>query len=246
MTIVEELAVAGLSAGETRVYVALLELGSSTTGPISARAGISAAKVYPVLEKLLKKGLASFVFKNNVRFYSACSPNRLIDFLHKKEEALHKNLLEVEGMLPQLKGLRMPERYSVEMFFGLEGIKSAADEALEALSSGDEVLAAGLTEGKGDVFNRYWLSWNKKRLSKKVGCRLLFTGRSKYSKNYSKHPRTSIRYLSEVYPAAIDVMGDKVLIFTYGDNPACVVITNREIAFSFKNFFESLWKIAKK
>lgn len=246
MVIVEELAVAGLSAGETRVYLALLQLGPSTTGPISARAGISAAKVYPVLEKLLKKGLASFVFRNKVRVYSACSPNRLIDFLNKRQDELRKNLREVEKILPQLKSLKAPAPYSAEMFFGFEGIKSAAMEALEQLSSGDEVLAAGLTKTKGDVFNRFWMQWNKKRLSKRVGCRLLFTERSEYSKNYSRHARTQIRYLSEVYPAAIDIFGDKVLVFTYGDNPACVVITNREIAASFKNFFESMWTIARK
>ena len=41
-------------------------------------------------------------------------------------------------------------------------------------------------------------------------------------------------------------MGDNVLIFTYGEEPSCLFISNKEIANSFKTFFETMWKVAKK
>lgn len=53
---------------------------------------------------------------------------------------------------------------------------------------------------------------------------------------------TSIRILEGVTPSAVDVIGNNVLIFTYGEEPSCLSIKNLEIAQSF----ETLWKIAKK
>ena len=54
-----------------------------------------------------------------------------------------------------------------------------------------------------------------------------------------------VRILEGITPSAIDIMKDKVLIFTYGEEPSCLFIKNLEIADSFKSFFEALWKIAK-
>ena len=55
----------GFSDREIRVYIALLEIGKSTAGPISIKANLSQTKVYETLGKLIEKGLVSF----NLRFY---------------------------------------------------------------------------------------------------------------------------------------------------------------------------------
>ncbi len=54
-----------------------------------------------------------------------------------------------------------------------------------------------------------------------------------------------VTVLGGITPSAIDVMGDKVLIFTYEEEPSCLVIANEGIAKSFTTFFETMWKIAK-
>ena len=45
----------GLTQGEIRVYLALLELHTSTAGPIIEKAGLPSSVVYLALNKLLKK-----------------------------------------------------------------------------------------------------------------------------------------------------------------------------------------------
>ena len=57
----EELEQIGLTKGEIKVYVALLELGESTKTPIARKSEVSPGKVYDVLERLLRKGLVSTI-----------------------------------------------------------------------------------------------------------------------------------------------------------------------------------------
>src|SRR3989344_5620749 len=47
---------AGLTEGEAKVYLALMELGSSTTGPIIEKAHVAKSIIYQLLDKLIQKG----------------------------------------------------------------------------------------------------------------------------------------------------------------------------------------------
>ena len=48
----------GLTQGEIKVYLALLKLGKSSTGPIANEAQISRSKLYSILDKLAKNILS--------------------------------------------------------------------------------------------------------------------------------------------------------------------------------------------
>jgi len=47
----------GLTKGEIKTYLTLLQIGESTTGKIIDEAGISSGKIYEILNKLIRKGL---------------------------------------------------------------------------------------------------------------------------------------------------------------------------------------------
>ena len=74
----------GFSAGEEKVYLAMLKLGESSTGRISKESGVSRSKVYEILEKLSKKGLASHFKRNNVSFFRAADPKSISKYLGTK------------------------------------------------------------------------------------------------------------------------------------------------------------------
>ena len=61
----------GLTRSEINVYLALLELGSSTTGKIIDKAKVSSSKIYEVLDKLIQKGLVSFIIKSGIKYFQA-------------------------------------------------------------------------------------------------------------------------------------------------------------------------------
>ena len=52
---------AGLTNAEARVYLALLELGSTTAGPVIKKAGLHRGTTYQVLQRLLEKGHQSLL-----------------------------------------------------------------------------------------------------------------------------------------------------------------------------------------
>jgi sugar-specific transcriptional regulator TrmB len=66
-----ELTKLGLTEGEAKVYLALLKLGSSTVGPIVKKSKVAYSNIYEVLERLISKGLVSFIKKEKTKYFQA-------------------------------------------------------------------------------------------------------------------------------------------------------------------------------
>ena len=93
----------GLTRSEIAVYFALLELGSSTTGPIIKKSGIASGKAYLIMDKLVMKGLATYVIKSGVKYYQPTDPERLMDYMREKESDLRKKEEKLRDVIPFLK-----------------------------------------------------------------------------------------------------------------------------------------------
>lgn len=92
----------GLTEGESKVYLALLGLGQTTTGPIVKKAGVTTSKSYKILSRLEEKGLVSHVFKSKVKYFKAAPPPKVLDLIKKKQEELEQRRWEVEKKMPEL------------------------------------------------------------------------------------------------------------------------------------------------
>ncbi|MBI2581890.1 helix-turn-helix domain-containing protein [Candidatus Woesearchaeota archaeon] len=92
----------GLSEGESKIYLALLKIGSSTVAKITKEVKIHRTNVYDFLEKLLIKGLVNYVIKGGVKHFKATHPNKLHDYLKEKENVVSTilpNLTELAKFL---------------------------------------------------------------------------------------------------------------------------------------------------
>ncbi len=237
----------GLTRGEITVYLTLLKLGETTTGKIIEAAGISSGKIYEILEKLAKKGLVSYIIREKTKHFAAADPSRILDYMAEREKALKTQEDELKKILPQLKGLQVSieKKYQATIHKGFRGIQTAAYEALRAMKTGDEVLAMGLISRKEKAYNLLWQAWHKERIKKKIKCKVIFSDRgSEHYAKFLKMPYTEVRVIEGLTPAAVDIMADKVMIFTHIE-PSCLVITSEEIKQSFTQFFNTLWKIAR-
>ncbi len=238
----------GLTKGEIKVYLSLLRIGQTTTGKIIDEAGISSGKIYEILDKLVRKGLASYITKDKTKYFSAASPHRILDYIHEKESKLKQKEQELLKELPKLIAAEKFGRKESEtrLFKGFKGIQTAIFEALEDLTPEDEILAMGIVSSKEKQYNILWQRWHKERINKKIICKAIFSDtKTDYYCLFKKMKFTRIRVLKGITPSAIDVMKDRVLIFTYGKEPSCLTIRNAEVAQSFKTFFNNLWNIAK-
>ena len=237
----------GLTRGESKVYLTLLKIGETTTGKIIEEAQISAGKVYQILDKLIKKGLVSYIVKDKTKYFSASHPNRILDLLHEKEKNIKEKETEIKQILPSLIQDYNLERKNNEttLFKGLKGIQTVIFELLD--NSEKEILAMGITTSKDERFNLLWKKWHNEREKRRIKCKCLFSEINKeYSQKLKKMKFSEVKIINGVTPSAITISKEYVLIQTYKEDVECLLIRNENIAQSFRTFFETMWNSAKK
>ncbi len=238
----------GLTRNESIVYLSLLQLGTSKTGEILKKSGLTSGKIYEILESLKRKGLVSESRINRIKHFTAAPPARFFDYLEHKKDELKREEEDIKSLLPQLEKLRsfkLAELRST-VYTGFSGIKTAADEALSAMKPGEEIITMGATSLKDPKYNKFWLRWQVRRIEKKISQRVIFSERSKYFEEFKKAKRTTARVLTAITPVAVEVYGsDITLILNYTEPSSCILIYDKNTAASFRQFFEQLWNIAK-
>src|SRR3989338_6514101 len=110
---------AGLTEGEVKVYLALLELGSSTTGPIIEKSHIARSIIYQILEKLMQKGLVSQVIKEKTKYFQAAEPNKILEYIDERREKFEETKKVIENLLPELElKQKLAMKSEVAIYFG--------------------------------------------------------------------------------------------------------------------------------
>lgn len=243
----------GFTDGEIKVYLALLQLGVATKGPIAKAAAVSESKIYEILERLKNKGMLSFVQKKRgsreVMHYKPANPILLRDFLDKKREKVQQEEQLLNSILPilQQQMKEKKEEYSAVIYEGFKGIQTNNKEVLELITRNDEWVAMGTRSSKAKEFNILWIKWLQERAKKAGNARVLFVDKGTwYYNQLKKIKKTQVGYLKGIAPASVAITRNRVMIFNYGEHPSCLAITNDDIARSFKSFFNGLWSIAEK
>ena len=102
----ENLSKLGFSPSEIKIYLHLLKNGSSYPNRISAETKLNRTNVYEALDRLVSKGVASFITKNKVKWFEAKSPDFLLSLIKEKEEEfkITKTNILVRGRARTLAG----------------------------------------------------------------------------------------------------------------------------------------------
>jgi sugar-specific transcriptional regulator TrmB len=243
----------GLTKSEIKVYLTLLETGPTSTGPLVDRSGISSSKVYEILERLISKGLVSYVMRGRVKYFEAGTPKRIMDYMEDKERMLREQKERVKYILPKLAARRgvSEYRHNVTIFRGLRGLKTVFYESLDLMKPGEEVHVMGVPPRSGKV-NLFFVNWNKVRARKNVRFKIVFdeTARGEAQTKVTNSPISEIRFHPKgmVTPAAINLFKGRTVIFPAEteQEPMLIVIDSKEITDSFEAQFQSLWRQAAK
>ncbi|MFH1327180.1 MAG: helix-turn-helix domain-containing protein [archaeon] len=224
----------GLQEGEITVYLALLKLKDSTATQITKHTGLHRSHIYDLLEKLKEKGLVNFVIKNNVKYFRAASPNRLLEFIKEKETKIKK-------ILPELIEINKEEEedIKVEIYKGKEGIKTILNDILK---EGRDYFLFGHLKFEEIVpiyIEQFVRLANKKKITEKA---ILEQGVKIIPIKNHKYKHISKEYL---FPNATVVYKNKVAVFVWKEPYYVTLINNKDIAQSYKTHFNLLWKIAK-
>jgi len=230
----------GLTETEIKVYNSLLSFGSTSVGKIVESTGLYRKNIYDALNKLIDKGLVTYIMENKIKSYQSKDPDNLLRFLDEKKERILENKEELKLELPKLKAkfITNPQEVESEMYRGIEGIKTILKECLNY----NEILMIGAT---GDVENRlpyFWPKYNEKRISKKIKWKCLLIYESK-EKNITKSKYYEYKILPKIMsgPNVIYVYGDYVANVIWLEKPIAFVIKNKFVAKNYKNYFNYIW-----
>jgi len=243
----------GLTDSEIKVYLALLDLGDSTRGDIVNKSGVSGSKVYDLLEKLQEKGLVSIYLQDNIKHFKPVNPEQILNYLSdKKEEVIHMED-EVKSILPQLLAQFNAHKgeQEVELLTGLKGMEIIFREQVEILKKGEICYVIGGTRGiQEEAITAFFQKIHLLREKKGIKTKMLYNliQKENISQAFSKklYPHTETRYISTTSPVAINVYKDRTAILVFGKTTTAIHIKSQDIADSFIEYFDLLWKFSKK
>src|SRR3989344_575831 len=128
----------GLTEGEAKVYLALLELGASTSGPI------------------VKK----------TKYFQACQPNKILGYIKEREDILKKNKEKIERILPELiLKYSLSKNNEAQIYLGIKGIRTAYENLYLKLKKGDEFCFLGILAELSEDQEAYWRKDQKRRIN---------------------------------------------------------------------------------
>lgn len=229
----------GLTDGESKVYLALAKLGSSTVGPIVKEAKVAYSNIYEILNRLLEKGLISFILKEKTKYFQVTNFSRLYEYLDKKEQKIEKEKLLLKKLIPNLEKIQSSkEKQEAEVFVGFNGVRTAYERLIEGDSKEDHLFFY-IAEEHYEEIDKFWMRlYNKFKNLKVKGIANINYKKSKFIKK----THFKMKYVDFPIPGNIDIHEDKVLFTSFKDKPLATLITSKDIAAKFKEYFYSIWK----
>ena len=237
----------GLTERESKVYLALLELGSVTTGSVIKKSGVPNSKIYEVLERLQSKGLISWIVKGKIKYFQASEPKKILALFKDKERT-------IQEMLPELEAKRKisGERKSVEIFEGIKAIRGLFLGFLIDVKKGENFygFSTGETSTNKEIEDFYeW--WGTLKINSGLKDHLLISRKNKeifeksLSQEATKALRGILRFNDISFPGDTAIFRDKVVLLNWEETPSATLIVNKNLAEQYTNFFLGLWKISK-
>ena len=199
-----------------------------------------------------RRGLATEVTKNNVKYFEATDPDRIIDYLNVKKNEINISIDETKKFLPELKRYQNMhlEKQEARVYTGIEGWKTVYNEILSSLGGADEYIAFGLgkVEAEEKFVSGFIRKFHQRRVEKGAGARVILRPEAKQGirENFPKSMKnTKIKYTSIKIPTNIAIWKDNVLTLVWGENPVAFVIHSKQVADKYKEYFEYVWKSAR-
>ena len=243
-----ELKELSLTAGQIKVYEAILHTGIAGIQSIQEKTGLERRAIYDILNKLIEKGFTTYTEEKGHRKYQCTHPRNLKEVIEQKQNALNK----LQNKLPQITDLFLynKPKIAAEVYRGNEAMKALLNEALEHKATywigGNSGVEISTTEN----MKRWFHHWMQKRADQKkfmydlVDYGTYLEGLKPaaiqiHKKNYYKYCALPKDLTS---PMVIIIFGNKVAQVLWSKQSFAFVLESKEIKDSFMKYFNHFWK----
>jgi sugar-specific transcriptional regulator TrmB len=243
----EELIELGFNKNEAKVYLSLIKFRESDAHRIIQDTKFHKNIVYDNLDKLIEKGLVTYILKEGKKIFKIASPNMLIELFNEKEKEIQEKKEKAKKIAEEINKLSKQVRYKQEanIYRGIKGIKSFYKETLEGK---DYVVFGAPKRSLETMGETFWKNYNLKRIEKKIKVRMIFNPSIKSYGKTIVNKLTLVKYFDNDFEPLTEthIQEDKVGIIVWTEEPILFLIRDKNVANSYLKFFENMWKIAKR
>jgi sugar-specific transcriptional regulator TrmB len=235
----------GLSEKESRVYLALLPRRDTGTSKLIRATGLHGQFVYDALERLEDLGLAKHVTQNGRKKFSANTPNRLVALIDEKKLAAHSIARELQNRF------QGAHEQDFEVYQGREAFVAHEFQLMEEMPEGCTISILG---GGGNSYvgmiGEEMEAFEKIR--NRRGIKIRYISAAGQGENLKKMAAIRKNFEYRIFPHLenglidTDIWPDRLILQFYGDPVLSFTLTSKEIADSYQQFFEALWRASVK
>ncbi|MFH1850588.1 MAG: helix-turn-helix domain-containing protein [archaeon] len=233
----------GLNRNEAKVYLALVRRGSATAGVLIKDTAFHRNIVYDNLEKLIDRGLATYIISDGKKLFQARPPSYIMDNIDREEKEIkerRKIADEIVSQLDRIYGSENEETKST-IFRGVAGIRHVFSDILDTRK---DYSAIGVSKESEDIMGDvFWRNFHAKRRTLKVNATIILNHDYKeYSGNFLNDKTIKFRILPRRFKVLSETLiyGTKVAIIVFGTKPVATLIEDKAVADSYRKHFELL------
>jgi len=234
--IIEVLKELGFEEREIKIYLALIKNSNQTALQISKQTNIDRTTTYDLLEKLIQKGIISSNIINNSNHFKAISPKQLLIYFKEKYSSL-------ENILPQLNAIKQEsnEPINCELFTGLSGLKTILKDLI---NSKKDYKVIGIKKEYEDILSYF----NDQGIIKISEFKIKEIAIVNPNEKFKKAKHGVYRYLEKKLnqPITTILYDNKVVFFFWKEPYYAIRIEDKDFVKMQEEYFDLLWKIAKK
>lgn len=244
--LINQLSFYGFGEKEAKVYLTTLELSSSIASTIARRAEINRSTTYSILEDLKRKWIVTEVTRDEIKYYSAISP----DILFKKREEKYE---KIKSGLPELLAItnKFGNRPRTQFFEGFEWLKQIFEEVLIAGTTMKDPYLSFVWADKMDpkVEKYIYEEFVPRRLKIKTKTKAIMSkDNSEYLKYHKKNHNTIIvdKPLFNLGNEIVVFGENKVAVLMYAtEEMSGLIIESQTLHDGLTSLFGLLWDVYK-
>lgn len=232
----------GLTENEAHLYEALLEIGSSSVNQLLKKVPLKRGTIYNVLYSLIDRGLVAQEKKKKKTLFETLPPNKLEDFITRKQEGLVQARKNLANILSRLKSqyILTTEKPVVRFFEGEVGLEKIYDDILNVGKDFLLVRASFEPVYEKEIIPKIIDKFIKKRVKKGIKVQAITTRHPRARPELDKTRLFTRQWVKEKFynaPVEINIYGDKVALLSFGKELIGTIIESKQITKSFRQIF---------
>jgi len=226
----------GLNDKQASIYLALLELGTSSAPTISKKSGVKRPTTYVILQELRRKGLLTEMPKKSKTLYTAKSPEILLAERKEQNEEIRISMPEILALYNS-----KAEKPKVRFYQGEREINELYNEIFAEKEIWFVASIGSIPENLLRSVHKHIARAAEMKITIReiqMDDPVSISFRKQYeSETY--HIKTAPKNFE--LPSDNAIYGNKIAIFSYKNELMAVVIESEDVVKTYRSLFEMAW-----